>query len=103
MYYYFYKFYNKIDDYWDEKYDIIYNDFETGTTSFEEFDDKIIKYIDDEGISTSKPYAEFMEVYIYNNNDLIKKERRPPAKGAAFLFSNFWRCFYFLPESFFSR
>lgn len=36
---------------------------------------KVIKYIDDEGISTSKPYAEFMEVYIYNNkNELIKKE-----------------------------
>lgn len=47
MYYYFYKFYNKIDDYWDEKYDIIYNDFETGTTSFEEFDDKIIKSLFD--------------------------------------------------------
>ena len=34
---------------------------------------------------------------------VIVKERRPPAKGAAFLFSNFWRCFYFSPESFFSR
>lgn len=43
MYYYFYKFYNKIDDYWDEKYDILYNDFETNTSSSEEFDDKIIK------------------------------------------------------------
>ena len=43
MYYYFYKFHNKIDDYWDEKYDKLYNDFEINTTSLEEFDDKIIK------------------------------------------------------------
>ena len=47
MYYYFYKFYNKIDDYWDEKYDMIYNDFETETSSSKEFDNKIIKSLFD--------------------------------------------------------
>lgn len=43
MYYYFYKFHNKIDDYWDEKYDGIYSEFLSNTSSSEEFDMGIIK------------------------------------------------------------
>lgn len=42
MYYYFYKFYNKIEDIWDEKYDDLYISFEKDTKSLDEFDTKVI-------------------------------------------------------------
>lgn len=47
IYYYFYKFHNRIDDYWDEKYDELYIEFETKSTSFENFDSNIIEKLFD--------------------------------------------------------
>jgi hypothetical protein len=45
MYYYFYKFHNKIDDCWNEKYDELYNNFLSNTSNSSEFDRNIIKLL----------------------------------------------------------
>ena len=43
MYYYFYKFYNKINDKWDEMYDDLYIKFEKDAIDLKNFDTNIIK------------------------------------------------------------
>lgn len=43
IYYYFYKIKYNIDDFWDEKYDKLYKEFEINTSNTKEFDTQIIK------------------------------------------------------------